>query len=176
MNGAFKRRSAHACDSPQIAGLNFLLPRLRRSADPRTECGEDKMNSTFRRFLSASLRGAIVVAALAGGIAQAQPFHGEGDDEREAPRYEREMPAPMVEHAPPPPRAGVNWVPGHWVWRGDEWFWAAGHYVQAAVPPMPPVVVETRPERPSPNHYWVRGHWGWDNDRWNWNRGDWRGH
>jgi hypothetical protein len=119
------------------------------------------MYSTFRRFLSASL----IAAALGGGIAQAQPA-----------LYEREMPAPMVEHAPPPPRPGVNWVPGHWIWRGNQWFWAGGHYVETVVPPMPPVVVESRPERPSPNHYWVRGHWGWDNDRWNWNRGDWRDH
>jgi hypothetical protein len=133
------------------------------------------MKSIFRSPLCASLKCALVVVALAGGIAQAQPFHGEDDDEREAPRYEREMPAPRMEHAPPVPRPGAAWVPGHWVWRGSDWFWAAGHYVETAVPPMPPVVVEDRPARPSHDHYWVRGHWGWDQDRWNWNHGAWRG-
>ena len=92
------------------------------------------MQTRFRRRLSASLSCALLVAALGAGMARA-----------EALVFERPMPAPMVEHAPPPPSAGYNWVPGHWVWRGAEWIWVGGHYVQAAVPPMPAVIVEARP-------------------------------
>jgi len=83
------------------------------------------------------------------------------------------MPAPIVEIAPPPPRVGVAWVPGHWVWRGAEWFWVKGHYVEGIVPAMPAAIVEAVPPAPSPAHVWVRGHWGWDEDRWNWHRGVW---
>jgi len=98
------------------------------------------MQTRFRRRLSASLSCALVVAAVCAGMARAETLI-----------VERPMPAPMVEHAPPPPSAGYNWVPGHWVWRGFEWTWAPGHYVQAAVAPMPAVIVETRPPRPSPS-------------------------
>ena len=80
------------------------------------------MQTRFRRRLSASLSCALVLAALGAGMARAETLI-----------VERPMPAPMVEHAPPPPSAGYNWVPGHWVWRGFEWAWAPGHYVQAAV-------------------------------------------
>jgi WXXGXW repeat (2 copies) len=118
------------------------------------------MQSHPRRRLS-PLGLALVLAALGAGAAAAQPVI-----------VEREMPAPIVERAPPP-RPGLNWVPGHWVWRGGEWFWSGGHYVEVAVPPMPAVVVETQPPRPSPEHFWVRGHWGWDEHRWTWRPGVW---
>ncbi len=123
------------------------------------------MTSTRRHRLSTILNCALILTALGAGIAQAQPV-----------LYEQAMPAPMVEHAPPPPRPGLNWAPGHWVWRGTEWFWAGGHYVETVVPPMPAVVVEAPPPRPSPEHFWVRGHWGWGGDRWNWNPGVWFRH
>ncbi|HXY59083.1 MAG TPA: hypothetical protein VEH76_10935 [Methylocystis sp.] len=86
---------------------------------------------------------------------------------------ERAMPAPIVEIVPAPPRVGVAWVPGHWVWRGAGWLWVAGHYVEGAVPAMPAAIVETQPPRPSPEHFWVRGHWGWDEHRWSWRPGVW---
>jgi hypothetical protein len=120
------------------------------------------MNIASRCRISASLNLALVLAALAGAVAQAQPV-----------LVERAMPAPIVERAPPPPRPGLNWVPGHWVWRGAEWSWVQGHYVEVAVPPMPAVLVEAPPPRPSPEHFWVRGHWGWDEHRWNWRPGVW---
>ena len=125
------------------------------------------MQTRFRRRLSASLSCALVVAAVCAGMARAETLI-----------VERPMPAPMVEHAPPPPSAGYNWVPGHWVWRGFEWTWAPGHYVPAAVAPMPAVIVETRPPRPSPEHVWVQGHWGWHDERhgWSWNPGMWFHH
>jgi hypothetical protein len=90
-----------------------------------------------------------------------------------APRSFWRRSAPIVEVAPPPPRAGMNWVPGHWVWRGAEWFWVKGHFVETVVPPMPAVIVEQQPSRPSPQHFWVRGHWGWEGDRGNWRGGGW---
>lgn len=108
------------------------------------------MISSFRSLLPASLKCALVAAALAGGIAQAQAFDDEDD-------YEDETPAPMAEYAPPAPHARAHWVPGHWEWRGSDRFWAAGHYVRVAAPPP----------RPWP------GQWGWDNGS-NWNRRDWR--
>jgi len=37
-------------------------------------------------------------------------------------------PAPVVE-ATPAPRAGHVWVPGHHEWRGNEYRWVAGHWV-----------------------------------------------
>ena len=122
------------------------------------------MQTRFRRRPSASLYCALVLAALGAGMARAETII-----------VEHPMPAPIVEHAPPPPSVGYNWVPGHWVWRGFEWSWAPGHYVQAAVPPMPAVIVETPPPRPSPEHVWVQGHWGWHDEhhRWGWNPGVW---
>jgi len=86
---------------------------------------------------------------------------------------EKAMPAPIVETVPAPPRVGVAWVPGHWVWRGRAWFWVRGHYVEGVVPPMPAVIVETPPPAPSPRHNWVRGHWAWEGARWNWRPGIW---
>ncbi len=80
------------------------------------------MNLFSRAAAPAALAFALLVAGA--GLAQAQ-----------AVLIERPMPAPIVETAPPPPRAGVSWVRGHWVWRGSQWFWVAGHYVEGVVPP-----------------------------------------
>lgn len=118
-------------------------------------------NSPWRR-MATPLNIALILAALGADLAQAQ-----------AVIVERAMPAPIVEVVPAPPRVGVHWVPGHWVWRGAEWFWAQGHYVEAVVPSMPAVIVEQQPPRPSPEHFWVRGHWGWEQNRWNWRQGAW---
>jgi len=51
----------------------------------------------------AFLRCAIVVICLGTSLAQAETAF-----------IEKAMPAPIVEIAPPPPRVGVAWVPGHW--------------------------------------------------------------
>ena len=120
------------------------------------------MDRLSRRTGPAFLRCAIVVICLGTSLAQA-----------ETASIEEAMPAPIVEIAPPPPRVGVAWVPGHWVWRGAEWFWVKGHYVEGIVPAMPAAIVEAVPPAPSPTHVWVRGHWGWDEGRWNWHRGVW---
>ena len=85
----------------------------------------------------------------------------------------REMPAPVSEVRPPPPGPGENWVPGHYIWRGNEWRWQAGHYERAEVRPMPPVIVEPVPPPPSPRHFYVRGHWQWGGRDWVWVRGHW---
>jgi len=105
---------------------------------------------------------AMLLLGPAAGLASAQPVI-----------VERAMPAPIVEAVPPPPNPGFAWVPGHWVWQGDAWFWVKGHYVEGTVPPMPAPVVEVRPVAPSPAHAWVRGHWGWEGARWNWHPGIW---
>lgn len=86
--------------------------------------------------------------------------------------YERVMPELRVE-APPPPRSGFFWVPGHWVWRGG-WAWVPGHWVRHGRP-MPPPIVEVVPVRPAPTYFWVRGHWVWSDRRadWLWVRGHW---
>jgi hypothetical protein len=70
------------------------------------------MDRLSRRTVPAFLRCAIVVICLGTSLAQAETAF-----------IEKAMPAPIVEIAPPPPRVGVAWVPGHWVWRGAEWFW-----------------------------------------------------
>jgi WXXGXW repeat (2 copies) len=85
----------------------------------------------------------------------------------------REMPAPVVEVIPAAPAPGFNWVPGHWVWRNNGWFWQTGRYVQSAVPPMPPIISETITIAPSPAHFWVRGHWAWRGGNWGWVSGRW---
>ncbi|HSV54967.1 MAG TPA: YXWGXW repeat-containing protein [Burkholderiaceae bacterium] len=38
-------------------------------------------------------------------------------------------PAPIHE-APPPPRRGYVWAPGHHEWRGNQYVWVQGHWVQ----------------------------------------------
>jgi hypothetical protein len=116
----------------------------------------------YTRWVVGLSLAAAILASSAAGIAQAQAM-----------LVERAMPAPLVEAAPPPPRVGVAWVPGHWVWRGNEWFWARGHYVEGLVPAMPAAMMEAPPPRPSPAHFWVRGHWGWESGRWNWRPGLW---
>lgn len=90
----------------------------------------------------------------------------------------REMPQPVREERGAPPAPGAAWVPGHWKWNGNEWFWVLGKWVQQAVPPMPPVIVEEISPAPSPRHFWVPGHWVWrfeGNGGWIWVRGGWHG-
>lgn len=70
-------------------------------------------------------------------------------------------------HAPPPPRyepppghrRGMQWVPGHWEWRGHQHVWIAGYWTQA------------RPGHHYRPYQWQEhnGHWtprpgGWDRD------------
>ncbi len=105
---------------------------------------------------------ASVLLSLGTGLVQAQ-----------AVIVERPMPAMRVEVVPPPPRVGVSWVPGHWVWRDAAWFWVRGHYVEGVVPPMPAEIVETRPIAPGPAAFWVRGHWAWEGVKWVWHPGVW---
>ncbi|MGH6835876.1 MAG: hypothetical protein ACREC9_10085 [Methylocella sp.] len=119
------------------------------------------MTHASRCAVSIFLAGAILVA-LAAAVVKAETVI-----------VEKVMPAPIVETAPPAPRPGMGWVPGHWVWRGGEWFWVKGHYAEGPVPTMPAVIVETPQPRPSPAHVWVRGHWGWEGNRWNWHPGIW---
>jgi hypothetical protein len=119
------------------------------------------MRTTSNRIVPAALAASLLLGAGI-GVSCAQPVV-----------VERAMPAPIVEVVPPLPRAGLSWVPGHWVWREGAWFWVKGHYVEGVVPAMPAPIVEVRPVAPSPAHVWVRGHWGWEGSRWNWHPGIW---
>lgn len=118
------------------------------------------MRSSSDRLAAAALAASLLLGPGI-GVSTAQPVI-----------VERPMPAPLVE-AVPAPRAGFAWVPGHWVWRGADWFWVRGHYFEGVVPAMPGPIVEVRPPAPSPAHVWVRGHWGWEGARWNWHPGVW---
>jgi hypothetical protein len=116
----------------------------------------------LKRMFAISALGGFALA-LGVAIASAQGVY-----------VDRPMPAPLAETIPVAPGSAYKWVPGHWVWRGADWFWMNGHYVQGiAVPPMPAPVMEVRPPAPSPQHYWVGGHYGWEGDRWNWRQGAW---
>lgn len=111
-----------------------------------------------------TLLGALLVAACTTVVPEPAP----------APRVVyREMPPPVSEVPAPPPMAGYNWVPGHYAWRGDQWRWQPGYYVQAVVRPMPLVIVEPIPVPPSPRHFYVRGHGLWSGTDWVWVRGHW---
>jgi len=114
------------------------------------------------KLILSRLMGVAALVLIGAGVAGAQ-----------AVLVERPMPAPIVEVIPAAPAAGMSWAPGHWVWRGSEWFWVKGHYVVGVVPAMPAVIVEQPPPRPSAEHVWVRGHWGWEGGRWNWRPGVW---
>jgi hypothetical protein len=85
----------------------------------------------------------------------------------------REMPPPVAEVRPAPPLPGYSWVPGHYVWRANDWRWQPGFYVQAAVRLVPPLIAEQVVPAPSFRHVYVRGHWQWGGSDWVWVRGTW---
>lgn len=123
---------------------------------------QDLSRRSLFGFLGAGLVTALGVTALGTGAAEAQVMV-----------YERAMPGMRVEVVPPG-RAGMHWVPGHWVWRRG-WVWAPGHYQRRVVRAVPMPLVESVTVRPSPRHYWARGHWTWSDRRgdWVWVRGHW---
>jgi hypothetical protein len=124
--------------------------------------GEIIMKITTRHFLRSAC-AALLALSCGVSIAAAQP----------AVIVERGvMPAPRVEVIPAPPGAGYNWVPGHWVWRG-QWEWIPGHHIRGIVPAVPAEVVEVVPARPGAEFYWVKGHHVWEEGRWVWHRGVW---
>ena len=45
-------------------------------------------------------------------------------------QYTKAPPAPRHEAAPRP-RRGMQWVPGHWEWRGHRHVWKSGYWVKA---------------------------------------------
>jgi hypothetical protein len=70
-------------------------------------------------------------------------------------------PPPRVETVPAPPTTEAQvmyWQPGHWMWNGANWEWAAGQYVQR---PAPQAVWEPGhwSQQPSDGYVWVDGHW-----------------
>jgi hypothetical protein len=117
-----------------------------------------------RRASTAALALAAGATLLAGCTTVVRPAR--------ATRVVVDMPPPVREVRPPPPQPSWQWVPGHYVWRGNAWEWVPGHYVAQAVPPMPPPVDEPVVVAPSPTHVWVRGHWVWRNG-WVWSPGHW---
>ncbi len=87
---------------------------------------------------------------------------------------ERAMPPMRVEIMPPPPRPGVHWAPGHWVWRRG-WVWVPGRYQRRVVRVMPAPLAGGIPPRPGPRYALIRGHWTWSDRRgdWVWIRPHW---
>ena len=79
---------------------------------------------------------------VAGGVAC---LIGIGSAVAQPPPTYAPVPAPRVEHVPPPPGPHMVWEPGHWHWDGVRYVWFGGRYV------------ETRPHY----HHWVEGHWVW---------------
>jgi hypothetical protein len=64
-------------------------------------------------------------------------------------------PPPVVEVAPPP-RPGLVWVPGYWVWDGHRHVWRRGHWMH---------------ERPG--WAWEPAHWEERGGRWFFVAGHW---
>jgi hypothetical protein len=102
----------------------------------------------MRPFLaSLFVSGAVLLSSLAGAVAQ--PY---------AVAPYPPVPPPRVEQVPPPPNARFVWQPGHWQWRGREYAWVGGHYVQ---------------RRPHYAHY-VPGHWTVRGGTWVWVPAHWQ--
>jgi len=118
------------------------------------------MSLTSRRAALACF-GALALGGLSAGLADAQVF------------IERAPPPAIVEVVPPAPRAGYNWVPGHYAWRYNRWVWIRGHYVLGPVAAMPAPIIETPPPAPGPRWFWVRGHYVWERGGWVWHPGHW---
>ena len=72
----------------------------------------------------------------------------------------REAPPPMREERMPDHRHGMEWAPGHWVWRHGQYVWMRGHWMR-----------ERR------GHHWVAERWEQRGDRYVMVPGHWeRGH
>jgi hypothetical protein len=67
------------------------------------------------------------------------------------------VPPPRVE-APPPPRHGYYWEPGHYHWNGYHYVWIQGRSVYGG---------------PRRGEY-VPGDWRWNGHRWVWVPAHWR--
>ena len=112
------------------------------------------------------------IACLAGAAALAQPVQVLTSPPAPAPapaQYAQSTvviapdapPPARVETVPAPPAAQAQvmyWQPGHWMWNGANWEWAAGQYVQR---PAPQAVWEPGhwSQQPSGGYVWVDGHW-----------------
>ena len=95
----------------------------------------------------------LLAAMLAGSLGSvAAPAMSAVIIVREAP------PEPRSERAPPP-RAGKNWVPGHWDWRNGKHVWVRGKYVA------------TRRGYYYAEPRWVQRDGQWELTRGNWRRG-----
>jgi hypothetical protein len=65
-------------------------------------------------------------------------------------------PPPARVEAPPPPRDGFVWDPGHWRWMHGQYAWAPGHWQAVRV-----------------GYRWVPGHWAPRGPNWRWIPGHW---
>lgn len=91
---------------------------------------------------------AAAVGMLTAGTALAQP----------APPPYPPVPAPRMEHMPPPPGLNYVWARGHWRWGGTAYVWVPGHYVV----------------RRANYHQFVPGHWANHGGRWVWVDAHWQ--
>ena len=70
-------------------------------------------------------------------------------------QYTKAPPAPRHEAAPRP-RRGMQWVPGHWEWRGHRHVWKSGYWVKAR-----------------PGYHYRPGQWQERDGRWHMQPGGW---
>ena len=70
-----------------------------------------------------TLIGAALAASLLGfgGLAQAQQYNA----------IVATAPPPPIHETVPAPRAGMVWSPGHYEWRGNQYVWVRGHWMEA---------------------------------------------
>ncbi len=110
-----------------------------------------------RRNLAKSLLGAVFATGLGTAAhAQFQPAPPPGPP---PPYPQGWQPPPRRYEPPPPPPPGVAfvWVPGHWRWGGNGYFWVRGRYMR----------------RQAGWHRWVDGRWAVVYGRWTWIPGHW---
>jgi hypothetical protein len=80
-----------------------------------------------RKTLTAAL---LAASALAAGAAQAAPAVVAGTAYAPHTTVQYAPPAPIHE-ATPAPRAGYDWVAGHYEWRNGQYAWTPGYWIAA---------------------------------------------
>jgi hypothetical protein len=107
-------------------------------------------NSTERTMKTRLLATALIAASLGAALPAADA----------ATLIVRTAPPPLLVETVPAPRAGYQWVGGHWEWRGNQYVWESGTWVK---------------ERPGYVYYaptWVEHEGRWERHEARWGRRD----